>query len=255
MDDTYWGFAQANGGNWIELVVIAEHLDIRGWMLEWHNDDDPPPPEPENCNFGTVTFEDYDIWSDLRSGTIITVAEELADDLSYDPGNGDWWINAKHEDGVVSHDICFKADNDNWKMRIWDGPISCTDDPGPPVSFVCTGVGETVVIQDWVGEEGPPTALWGTTGGVGNKEVGKLEQDPSAAAATSPPEPSYNDGTSSTFGSENTWSQGTMKQDFSALRGGVAIPTLTTKGAVLLAGLLLLGSAFWLFRCQRASGV
>jgi hypothetical protein len=233
MSDTYWGFVEGNGGNWIELVVVADHLDIRGWTLEWQNSD-PPPPPAENCNGGTVTFEAaYDIWSDLRSGTIITVAEGLADDLSYDPGNGDWWINAKHEDGAVSHTNCFKADNDNWKMKILDE--------------------ESTLIQDWVGEG---TGLWGGTGGVGNNEVGKLEQDPSAAAATSPPTPMYNDGVSSTFGSENIWSQGAMTQDFSALRGPVfpaRLPTLTTKGTALLASLLLLGSAFWLFRCQKAS--
>ena len=35
------------------------------------------------------------IWSDLRSGTIITVAEDLADDASYDPSAGNWWINVR----------------------------------------------------------------------------------------------------------------------------------------------------------------
>jgi hypothetical protein len=223
--DTYFGVVQGNGGNWIELVVIADHLDIRGWKLEWTNAD-PPPPPPENCNSATVTFEALDIWSDLRSGTIITVAEELPDDLSYDPAGGDWWINANHEEAAVSHTPCFKADNDDWQVRILDA--------------------ESAVIQDWVGEK---TVLWGGTGGtggLGNNEVGKLEQDPSAAAATYPPVPMYNDGVSSTFSSENLWSHGTMTQDFSALRGvvGVAVPSLRAKGAALLAGLIL-GCAFW----------
>jgi hypothetical protein len=250
--DTYFGVVQGNGGNWIELVVIADHLDIRGWTLEFQNAD-PPPPPPENCNAGTVIFEAaYDIWADLRSGTIITVAEELPDDLSYDPAGGDWWINAHHEGGAVNHTNCFKVDNDNWRMRIWDGAITCTDPEAPPV--VCTGVGPTVVIQDWVGEG---QSLWGSGGSVGNDEVGKLEQDPSAAAATTEPQaPNYNDGVSSTFSSENRWSGGTQTQDFSALRGllGIPVPALRTKGAALLVGLLL-GSVFWLFWRQRASGV
>jgi hypothetical protein len=247
--DTYFGFVEGNGGNWLELVVIADHLDIRGWTLEWHNSDPPPPPST-NCNFGTVVFEAQDIWSDLRKGTIITVAEELDDDTSYDPAGGDWWINANHEQVAVSHTICFKVDNDSWRMRIWDGAITCTDPEDPPV--VCTGVGSTVVIQDWVGEG---QALWGG-GGVGNDEVGKLEQDPSAAAATSPPVPMYNDGGSSSFGSENLWSQGTMKQSFYALRGvlGIPAPGLTLKGAALLAALLVV-CVFWLFGRQRGSGV
>jgi hypothetical protein len=249
--DTYFGFVQGNGGNWLELVVIADHLDIRGWTLEWHNADDPPPPEA-NCNFGTVIFQAQDIWSDLRSGTIITVAEELPDDLSYDPAGGDWWINANHEQVAVDHTLCFKVDNDNWRMRIWDGAITCTDPEAPPV--VCTGVGPAVVIQDWVGEG---QSLWGSGGGVGNDEVGKLEQDPSAAAATTEPQaPNYNDGVTSTFGSANLWSGGTQTQSFYALRGllGIPVPSLTTKGAALLAGLLP-GSVFWLLHRKRASAV
>jgi hypothetical protein len=241
MKDTFLGFVQANGGNWIELVVVADHLDIRGWTLEWHNGD------PDQ---GTIFFQSHSIWSDLRSGTIITVREDdlsppgygvLLSDLSYDPQNGDWWIHANVDDLTVVGQTGFKTDNDNWSMRIWDGPVNC---PAPP--SVCTGVGPTVVIQDWVGEG---TALWGGTGGVGNNEVGKLEQDPSAAAATTPPAPMYNDGTSSSFGSENIWATGAIVQDFSALRAVIAppVPALSTKGAVLTTGLLL-GSTFWLAR-------
>ncbi len=74
------------------------------------------------------------------------------------------------------------------------------------------------IIQDWVGES---TALWGGGGGVAGDELGKLEEDPSAAAAMSPPVPNYNDGTSSTFGSENRWMTETLIQDFCALRDPV----------------------------------
>jgi hypothetical protein len=241
LSDAFFGFFQANGGNWIELAVVADHLDIRGWTLEWHNGD------PDQ---GTIFFQSHSVWSDLRSGTIITIREDdlsppgygvLLSDLSYDPQNGDWWIHANVDDLTVVGQTGFKTDNDNWSMRIWDGPVNC---PAPP--SVCTGVGETVLIQDWVGEG---TDLWGGTGGVGNNEVGKLEQDPSAAAATTPPTPMYNDGTSSTFGSENVWGTGTFTQDFSALRAVIAVPVpaLTKKGAALSASLLL-GSLFWLTR-------
>jgi hypothetical protein len=242
LSDSLFGFVQANGGNWIELVVIADHLDIRGWTLEWHNND------PDQ---GTVFFQSHSIWSDLRSGTIITIREDdiytgqILSDLSYDPGNGDWWIHANVDDLAVVGQTGFKTDNDNWSMRIWDGAVTC-----PPPPSVCSGVGPTVVIQDWVGES---TALWGGTGGVGNNEVGKLEQDPSAAAATYPPVPMYNDGVSSTFSSENEWQGGAQQQDFSGLSGGgVSLPALTTKGAALLAGLIL-GSVFWLFCRERTS--
>jgi hypothetical protein len=231
LSDTLFGFVRGNGGNWIELVVIADHLDVRGWTLEWHNAD------PDR---GTVTFQSHSIWSDLRSGTIITIREDDLDsgqiltDLSYDPQNGDWWIHANIDDLTVVNQTGFKVDNDNWSMKIWDGPILCL----LPIPQDCTPDGPTAVIQDWVGEG---TGLWGGTGGVGNNEVGKLEQDPSAAAATTPPTPMYNDGTSSTFSSENLWEGGAMTQDFSALRAVIAfpVPALTTTGGVLFAGLLL----------------
>lgn len=233
--DTFFGIIQGNGGNWIELAVIADHLDIRGWTLEWHNAD------PDQ---GTISFQSHSIWSDLRSGTLITIREDdfnygsLSTDLSYDPQGGDWWIHANVDDLAVVDQTGFKVDDDNWSMRIWDGAVTC---PAPP--SVCTGVGPTVVIQDWVGEI---TAFWGGGGGVASDEVGKLEQDPSAAAATTPPVPMYNDGTSSTFSSENLWAAGANIQDFSALRAVVAvpIPVLSMKGVVLLASLLL-SSIFW----------
>ena len=228
LGDPFFGIVRGNGGNWIELVVIADHLDIRGWRLEWMNAD-------LVSNSGTVTFQNHDIWSDLRSGTIITIREDdlsppgfgvMLSDLSYDPPNGDWWIHANVDDLQVVLQAGFKVDDDDWRMRILDSGLT--------------------VIQDFIGEG---TALWGGGGGVGNDEVGKLEQDPSAAAATAPPVPAYNDGTSSTFGSENRWAANSSQQDFSALRDAVSasVPALTTKGAALLAALLV-GTVFWLAR-------
>jgi hypothetical protein len=221
--DTFFGVVRGNGGNWFELVVIADHLDVRGWKLEWMNTD----PDA-----GSISFTNHAIWSDLRAGTIITIREDdtgtpggfgaLPSDLSYDPAEGDWWIHANVDDFSVVTQTGFKVDDDDWRMRILDGSSN--------------------LIQDWIGEG---SALWGGGGGVGNDEVGKLEQDPSAAAATSPPVPLYNDGTSSTFGSENRWSAGTMMQDFSTLRPFVGVPALSGPGLAVLAGVLVI-SALWL---------
>lgn len=33
--DTFFGRIRGNGGNWIELVVLEDHLDIRGWRILW----------------------------------------------------------------------------------------------------------------------------------------------------------------------------------------------------------------------------
>jgi hypothetical protein len=226
LGDPFLGVVRGNGGNWIELVVITDHLDIRGWTLEWMNAD----PDA-----GSVVFQPHTIWSDLRSGTIITIREDdlsppgfgvLLTDLSYDPANGDWWIHANVDDLNVVLQTGFKVDDDDWRMRILDESSG--------------------VVQDWIGEG---TALWGGGGGVGNDEVGKLEQDPSAAAATAPPVPAYNDGTTSTFGAPNRWSMNTLEQDFSTLRAVAAppIPAVTTKAAVALATALV-GVGLWLAR-------
>ena len=32
--DTYWGRVLGNGGDWFELVVTQDHVDVRGWELE-----------------------------------------------------------------------------------------------------------------------------------------------------------------------------------------------------------------------------
>jgi hypothetical protein len=232
LGDPFLGVVRGNGGNWFELVVIADHLDIRGWTLEWTNAD------PDG---GTIGFQQHAIWSDLRSGTIITIREDdlsppgfgvLLTDLSYDPENGDWWIHANVDDFTVLSQNGFKTDDDDWRMRILDEGLS--------------------VIQDYIGEG---TALWGGGGGVGNDEVGKLEQDPSAAAATAPPVPAYNDGTTSTFGAPNRWSMNTMEQDFSTLRAVATppVPSLTSKAAVLLASLIV-GSGLWLGRRRMSVG-
>ena len=224
--DTYFGTVQGNGGNWYELVVITDHLDVRGWTLDWRNAD------PDS---GSVIFQDNPIWSDLRSGTIITIREDdlappghgvILTDLSYDPMNGDWWIHVNVDDITVVNQFGFKVDNDNWQMRIVDESLT--------------------IIQDWTGES---TALWGGTGGVGRDEVGKLEQDPSSAAAFQPPAPAYNDGKTSTFGEENQWMGGAFTQDFCALRDPVLgnpvcaaippeVPAISVQGGLLLSGLL-----------------
>ena len=58
--DTYFGRVEGNGGDWIELVVVADHLDIRGWSLEIC--------EGASCN-DQLVFSNNSVWSDLRAGT------------------------------------------------------------------------------------------------------------------------------------------------------------------------------------------
>ena len=84
--DSFFGRVAGNNGDWIELVVITPGLDIRGYRLEMEDD---------NGTAGQLEFSDDLIWSDLAAGTLITIAEEIADDVSYDPKTGDYWIHVQ----------------------------------------------------------------------------------------------------------------------------------------------------------------
>src|SRR5690242_17626828 len=75
--DPFFGPVMGNGGDWFELVVVADHLDIRGWRIIVDDNG--------GALVANLAFTNSPLWSDLRAGTIITVAEEVPDDPSYDP--------------------------------------------------------------------------------------------------------------------------------------------------------------------------
>ncbi len=185
--DPFWGRIPGNGGDWFELVVATDMLDIRNWVLEVRNDVGGIAESLQ-----VLTFSNDAIWEGLRAGTIITVSEGLADDISYDPPMGDWWINVQAANGapgtyITATDI--DVTNVNWQLTIKDD-----------MSFVQYGP---------VGE-----GIWPLTG-IGSDEVFKLEEDPSPFVTSVS---NYNDGSSSTFGLPNVYSAGSMTQDFSTLR-------------------------------------
>ncbi len=197
--DTFFGRAKGNGsvagveedGNdWFELVVIEDGLDVRGWKLEMVDTDNPR---------ATLVFSGAQVWSNLRAGTIITVAEsaELPDDASYDPEAGDWTIHVQAMAGgsgtyITASD--FFTSNSSWQLTIRDASGAVAFGPA--------------------GEGVSPQA------GVSNHEVWKLEADPSAEIT--PNSTVFTDGTSSTFGAPNAWSGGTYVQSLTKLRSAVA---------------------------------
>ncbi len=196
--DPFWGQRLGNGGDWFELVVITDHLDIRGWDLVIDNDVDSPDEEQF-----ILTLAVDDVWADLRSGTIITVSQDLANNVAdYQPELGRWWINvraADTTDGTYITASNFSVSNNMWQLTIRDA----TDQ----------------VVFGPAGEGISPVS------GVGNDEVLKLEADPSAAITAG--SLFYNDGASSTFASGNEWNGGADVQDFSVLRSVVPFTPLT----------------------------
>lgn len=236
--DSFFGRIEGNGRDWIELVVVDDHLDIRGWELWWYQEDadatgeaiwDDSRTAPGVDGQGKIVFSDDEDWSDLRRGTILTISEQerltdvfevisqttksydLRTDLSFDPAAGDWSIHVSTEDEAenatplvttesnITGDVPgnFAVGNDKWEMTIVD------DD------------GETVF-----GPIGEAINGWGGSG-INSAEVGKLET-PSAPASLAQWQAvgiaQFRDGTSSTFGSANTFGAGTNSQDFSPLR-------------------------------------
>jgi hypothetical protein len=98
--DQRLGLIFGNGGNWFELIVVGDNVDMRGWKLNWTEDEEVAPGGP-NAE-GTITLSNHDIWSNLRAGSLITFIEtssadfndiDTSTDISYDPFAGDWWIN------------------------------------------------------------------------------------------------------------------------------------------------------------------
>jgi hypothetical protein len=187
--DSFFGRIPGNGGDWFELAVIKDHLDMRGWQLDTF---------VSGKLDKTLTLTANPIWSDLRAGTIITVAQNVPSDVSYDPAAGDWWINVQASndaDGKYISAKSFTVSNKNFQLRI-------------------RNISGAVVFGP-AGEGVAPNAK------VGNTEVFILKADPTAAVAANSADYDANHHFS-TFGAPNRWGV----QDFNSLR-----PVLAPKAA------------------------
>ncbi len=170
--DSYFGRVLGNGGDWFELVVITDHLDVRGWHLDISED---------GVYSETLDFTDDPIWADLRGGTFITVAEDVPSDVSYNPAAGDWWINVQANndaDGAYITASSFPVNSNNWQLTIRNA------------------IGDVVF--------GPAGEGISPVSGVGDTEIFRLEGNPKDS--TTPSSNDYDDASDfSTFGSANRW--------------------------------------------------
>ncbi|MHC5085476.1 MAG: hypothetical protein ACYSOV_07730 [Planctomycetota bacterium] len=189
--DSYFGRVAENGGDWFELVVITDHLDMRNWKLDIFVD---------GVLDETLILTNHSIWADLRSGTIITIAEDVPSDISYNPAGADWWIHVQANndaEGLYIEDSNFPVSSVNWQLQIRDA----TD----------------AIIFGPAGEGISPAS------GIGTDEVFKLKEDPSAAIT--PNSIDYEgEKELSTFGAPNQWGQ----QNLGALRTLVPAPSTLT---------------------------
>ncbi|MFP8874120.1 MAG: hypothetical protein VCB42_06245, partial [Myxococcota bacterium] len=186
-DETF-GRVVGNGGPWFELVVVADKPDLRGWTLEiWS----------EDVRAATLTLSQDLLWTQLRAGSIVTIAVDVPEDVSYDPDAEDWSINVQASEsgsGTYISAISFPVSNSNWQVEIFNS------------------LGES--------RFGPSGEGVAATGGVGSTEIYRLEEDPRVGIeATSL---CYDDGdTRSTFGLPNRWGTDRI-QNFGPLRNGTA---------------------------------
>lgn len=181
--DAALGRRAGNGGDWMELLVIEEGLDLRGWTFTL---------EDRAGDAGTLTFTDDPVLSDLRAGTLLTLAEDLPEDPAYDPLGGDWRFHLRagiEGSGLYVSAAAFDVTHQDWRLTAWD-----------PQGQVRLGpVGEGV----------------GRAGGIGSTEVGFLAETPTASHRRDTAD--YESATDSTFGAPNAWEGG--EQDLDALRG------------------------------------
>ncbi len=203
--DTYFGRVIGNGGNWFELAVVADHVDMRGWRLYWE--------EINALKEGVIFLSDDAFWSDIRAGTIITFTELTAaeggidTDVSFDPCNGDWWINVNSFDATLVTTTETNVEGDgpgNFSVGNNDWRLTILDSSG---AVVTPAAGEGAV--DYTGTS------------VNNREILRLEIEPSTGVLPSGP---YDDGTRSSCGSFNNWTNDLgcrTYQTFAALRAAI----------------------------------
>ncbi len=196
--DPYLGRRLENGGDWFELVVITDHLDMRLWDFVVVNNAGVMGMEETFV----LTLTNDPVWFDLRAGTVITVSEDIPNNVeAYQPETGSWWFNVRADLNALGTFITalnFKTSNDRTQILVrdkFDVPVF-----GP------------------AGEGVTPAA------GVGNNEVWKLEETPTSGTT---PNSTYNDGASSTYGAANVWSSGLQSQDLSTLRSIIPYTELT----------------------------
>ena len=185
-EDSALGQVEGNGGDWFELLVLQDHLDLRGWTISL---------EDRLGEISTLTFTDAEVLSDLRSGTLFTIAEDLPEDTSYAPERGDWRFHLRAGaagSGEIISATDFDVDAAEWRLTLWD-----------PEGYARFGpAGEGVSPRD----------------GVSSREVGALLSTPDADTRRDAPE--YGDSKHSTYGYPNALDDGQI-QDLSALRSVV----------------------------------
>jgi uncharacterized protein (TIGR03382 family) len=182
--DPALGAVEGNGGDWLEFVILTDHTDLRGWSIELR---DRAGLESR------LTFSEAPVLSDLRSGTLLTVAEDMPEDTAYDPAGGDWRLHlraGRSGSGVSISALPFDVSPRDWQLTLRD--------------------------REGRLRYGPVGEGQGGLAGIGKDEVGALQADPGPDTRR---DGAYAAADQSSFGAPNRWAGG--EQDLSALRDGI----------------------------------
>lgn len=200
--DVTLGPLLGNGGDWYEFVVVQDRLDLRGWTIElWDRDRD----DDLGDYAATLTFGDDERLAALPAGALVTVSEDMPDDLSFDRATDDWHVN-------------FQAND------LGEGTMFSVQE-----SFNSTRSDQHVLIRDASGALRSPvvgeTEAWDAAkGGVGSGEVMNLCTNPTATSHVDPVADYRDNSVSSTFGVANQCMDILFDQDLSTLRAGASLP-------------------------------
>ena len=204
--DPRLGRIKGNGGAWVEFVITgdpaspADPVDLRGWTLKIESND----------HSRTLKLSDHVALSAIAPGTILTLTESrgtsptrfnITSNLNT---TGIAWSNIWMHDNILidqansTHPAAPAINSDNTRFT-W---LNSSD------ALIYGPSGESIALKD-ANNNGIGDALVS----VGGTEVFKLEISP--ASSITPLNINHDDGTSSTYGAPNRWSNNTMVQNFS----------------------------------------
>lgn len=217
--DSFFSRIEGNGGAWVEFVV-TQNSDIRKWTLEITNKDSTQ----------ILKLADHVALKSIPAGTILTFSEgnryvgtsfNQSSRLNID---GYAWTNIWMHDSIVIDQA-----NSTQPSR---SPIGSDD-----TRFIWRNAANEIIY----GPSGENIALSDSNDNgigdeliaVGNSEVFRLEANPSAS--TNPLNINYDDGSSSSYGRPNRWSNDSKVQLFNgflAVSSPPQIGSISTTKAV-----------------------
>ncbi|HEX8311833.1 MAG TPA: PEP-CTERM sorting domain-containing protein [Chthoniobacteraceae bacterium] len=201
------GGSTTPAGDWFEIVVVGAGIsgstvDMRGWEFRVDN----TPPMLAQQRVGAFRLSQNAYWSDVRAGTIITFFETDASTpapptsilQANNFGTEGWGHTNINIDDTAFIDGSFILQDVDYPIDENSSQFTILDRNGN-IIFGPAGEGHA-------GYAG---------GGVNDLEVFKLEANPSPSITLASP---YNDGSTSTFGAPNRWTNDGLQftQDFSA---------------------------------------